>query len=87
MAGGDPGMTLNGELGYGIRSWRLRGLLTPTLGYGRGGYGDRRLRFGANYAANPQWLPAVLGIELGIERRETPDGSGYGGRLSGTIRW
>ena len=85
--GAEPGLALDGELGYGIRSWRLRGLLTPTLGYGRDGYGDDRLRFGANYAANPEWLPVELGIELGIERRLAPDGPGYGGRIRGTMRW
>ena len=83
----DPALTLDGELGYGIRSWRLRGLLTPTLGYGRGGYGDGRLKLGANYAANPEWLPVQLGIELGIERRLATDGPGYGGRIRGTLRW
>ena len=85
--GADPGMTLNGELGYGIRSWRLRGLLTPTLGYGRDGDGDDRLGFGANYAANPEWLPVELGIEFGIERRLAPDGPGYGGQIRATMRW
>ena len=62
-------MTLIGQLGYGIESYRLRGSVTPTLGYAGQHGGGATLRFGADYAANPQWLGLDLAIGFGLQRR------------------
>ena len=87
VAATDPGMTLNAELGYGIESWRLRGLLTPTLGFQRMGPAGDTLRFGAAYAANPEWLPRALSIGLGLQRQETLEGHAWGAELRTEMRW
>ena len=87
VAATDPGMTLNAELGYGIESWRLRGLLTPTLGFQRMGPAGDKLRFGAAYAANPEWLPRALSIGLGLQRRQTLEGHAWGAELRTEMRW
>ena len=86
-AGAETGMTLNAELGYGIESWRLRGLVTPMLGYGRGAPGDGRLRFGADYVAKPEWLPAQLSIGFGLQRQQALEGHSWGGELRARMRW
>ena len=87
VAATDPGMTFNAELGYGIESWRLRGLLTPTLGFQRMGPAGDTLRFGAAYAANPGWLPRALSIGLGLQRQETLEGHAWGAELRTEVRW
>ena len=74
----ESGTTVNAELGYGIKSQRLRGLLTPQIGYGRGAFGSDLLRFGADYAANPIWLPLELSIGVGLHRRWTVEGPDWG---------
>ena len=82
------GMTLVGGLGYGIESDRLRGSITPTLGYARQHAGaGATLRFGTDYAANAQWLGAELSIGLGLQRAETPEGADWSGELRATMRW
>ena len=86
-AGDDMGMTLNAELGYGIESWRLRGLITPMLGYGRGAAGDGLLQLGADYGAKPKWLPVQLGIGFGLQRQMTLEGPVWGGELRALMRW
>lgn len=87
FAGAAAGMTLDAQLGYGIVSWRLRGLLAPMLGYGRVAPSRDRLRFGADYVANPQWLPVQLGIWFGPQRQQTPAGADWAGELRTTMRW
>ena len=86
-AGNEMGMTLNTEIGYGIESWRLRGLLTPMLGYGHGASGDGQLRFGADYAAKPEWLPVRLEIGFGLQRQRTLEDPAWGGELRMRMRW
>ena len=86
-AGTDMGMAMNAELGYGIESWWLRGLVTPTLGYGRGAPGEDRLRLGADYAANPEWLPVQLSIGFGLQRQMMLEGPVWGGELRVQKRW
>ena len=83
----DPGMMLNAELGYGIESWRLRGLLTPTLGIQRMGPAGDTLRLGAAYAANPEWLRRELSIGLGLQRQHTLEGPTWGAELRTRMRW
>ena len=86
-AAADPGMTFNAELGYGIESWRLRGKLTPTLGFQRMGPAGDTLRFGAAYAANPKWLRRELSIGLGMQRQRTFEGPAWGVVLQTRMRW
>ena len=80
-------MMLNAELGYGIESWRLRGMLTPTIGYGRSGPAGDALRFGAAYTARPEWLRRELSIGLGLQRQQTLDGPDWGMELRTQMRW
>ncbi len=87
FAAADAGMTLNAELGYGIESRRLRGLLTPTLGFQRTGPAGDALRFGAAYAAKPEWLRRALSIGLGLRRQETLEGPAWGAELRTEMRW
>ena len=87
VAATDPGMMLNAELGYGIESWRLRGLLTPTLGIQRMGPAGDTLRLGAAYAANPEWLRRELSIGLGLQRQHTLEGPAWGAELRTRMRW
>ena len=87
FAAADPGMTLNAELGYDIESRRLRGLLTPTLGFQRTGPAGDALRFGAAYAAKPEWLRRALSIGLGLRRQETLEGPAWGAELRTEMRW
>ena len=84
---GHAGMTLIGQLGYGIESYRLRGSVTPTLGYAGQHGGGATLRFGADYAADPQWLGLDLAIGFGLQRGETLEGAGWSGDLRATMRW
>ena len=86
-AGAETDMTLRAELGYGIESYRLRGLLTPLLGYERGAPGNDRLRFGADYTAKPEWLPAQLSIGFGLQRQQTMEGPAWGAELRMQMRW
>ncbi len=85
----DMDLTLNAGLGYGIEVSRLRGLITPTLGYGHGRAvaGDSLLRLGADYAGNPERLPAQLSIGFGLQRQLTLGGPVWGGELRAQIRW
>ena len=83
----DMDLTLNAELGYGIEAWRLRGLITPTLGFGRAAAGDSLLRLGADYAGNQEWLPAQLSIGFGLQRQLTLGGQVWGGVLRARMRW
>ena len=83
----DPGMMLNAELGYGIESWRLRGMLTPTIGYGRSGPAGDALRFGAGYTARSEWLRRELSIGLGLQGQQTLDGPDWGMELRTQMRW
>ena len=87
LAGADPELSFNTELGYGIDSWRLRGRITPTLGYGRTGPVADALRFGVGYAANPKWLRRELTIGLGLQRQQTLDGAAWGAKLRTEMRW
>ena len=80
-------MTLVGELGYGIESYRLRGSVTPTLGYAAQRAGGATLRFGTDYAARPKWLGFELSIGLGLQRGETREGADWSGELGATMRW
>ena len=84
---GHTGMTLIGQLGYGIESYRLRGLIKPTLGYAGQHGGGATLRFGADYAADPQWLGLDLAIGFGLQRGETLEGADWSGELRVTMRW
>ena len=81
------GMTLVGELGYGIESYRLRGSVTPTLGYAAQNAGGATLRLGTDYAARPKWLGFELSIGFGLQRGETREGAGWSGELGATMRW
>ena len=84
----DMDLTLNTELGYGIKAWRSRGLITPTLGYGRAAAGDSLMRLGADYAGNPEWLPAQLNIGVGMQRQLTLEGrTVWGGELRARMWW
>ena len=80
-------MVVNAELGYGIESWLLRGLLTPQLGYGRGAPGGDLLRLGADYASNPKRLPVQLIVGFGLQRQWTLEGPAWGGQLRTEVRW
>ena len=63
------------EFGFGSRDLEL---VDPA--------GDT-LRFGAAYAANPEWLRRALSIGLGLQRRQTPEGPAWGAELRTDIRW
>ena len=83
----DSARSLNAELGYGLYSERLLGLVTPKLGWREDAAGERRLVIGAAYRAN-SWLSHQLGVEFGVHRRRTHSGvADYGGDLSATMSW
>ena len=83
----DSARSLNAELGYGLYSERLLGLVTPKLGWREDSAGERRLRIGAAYRAN-SWLTHQLGVEFGVHRRRTHSGvADYGGDLSASMSW
>ena len=87
VADADSARSLNAELGYGMYSERLLGLVTPKLGWREDATGDRRLRIGAAYRAN-SWLTPQLGVEFGIHRRRTQSGvADYGGDLNASMSW
>ncbi|MDD9948400.1 MAG: fibronectin type III domain-containing protein [candidate division Zixibacteria bacterium] len=83
----DMDLTLNAELGYGIEARRSRGLITPTLGFGRAATGDSLLRLGADYAGSPEWLPAQLSFGFGLQRQMTLGGPVWGGELLARVWW
>ena len=79
--------SLNAELGYGLYSERLLGLVTPKLGWREDAVGERRLRIGAAYRAN-SWLTHQVGVEFGIHQRRARSGvADYGGDLSASMSW
>ena len=83
----DSARSLNAELGYGLYSERLLGLVTPKLGWREDTAGERRVRIGAVYRAN-SWLSHQLGVEFGVHRRRTHSGvADYGGDLSASMSW
>ena len=83
----DSARSFNAELGYGLYSERLLGLVTPKLGWREDAAGERRLVIGAAYRAN-SWLTHQLGVEFGVHRRRTHSGvADYGGDLSATMSW
>ena len=83
----DSARSLNAELGYGLYSERLLGLVTPKLGWREDSAGERRLGIGAAYRAN-SWLGHQLGVEFGIHRRSMHRGvADYGGDLNASMRW
>ena len=89
QSGSDPdsARSLNAELGYGLYSERLLGLVTPKLGWREDSGGERRLRIGAAYRAN-SWLNHRLGVEFGIHRRSIHRGvADYGGDLNALMSW
>ena len=87
VADTDSARSLNAELGYGLYSERLHGLVTPKLGWREDSAGERRLRFGAAYRAN-SWLTHQVGVEFGIHRRRTQSGvADYGGDLNASMNW
>ena len=87
LPGADPGLMFNAELGYGIDSWRLRGRITPMLGYGRAAPGADTLQLGAAYAANPEWMRRELTIGLGLQRQQSLEGPAWGAELRIAMRW
>ena len=89
QSGADPdsARSLNAELGYGLYSERLLGLVTPKLGWREDSGGERRLRIGATYRTN-SWLSHQLGVEFGIHRRSMHRSvADYGGDLNALMRW
>ena len=83
----DSARSLNAELGYGLYSERLLGLVTPKLGWREDAAGERRLRIGAAYRANT-WLSHKVGVEFGIHRRTMHRGvADYGGDLNASMSW
>ena len=83
----DSARSLNAELGYGLYSERLLGLVTPKLGWREDSAGEQRLGIGAAYRAN-SWLGHQLGVEFGIHRRSMHRGvADYGGDLNASMRW
>ena len=83
----DSARSLNAELGYGLYSERLLGLVTPKLGWREDSAGERRLGIGAAYRAN-SWLGHQLGVEFGIHRRSMHRGvADYGGDLNALMNW
>ena len=81
------GTGLNGNIAYGMYSWRLRGLVTPNFGYMRDAKGDSTQRIGGDYIANRQDLPFEFTGGLGIERRVTSSSSTWGWKASCLMRW
>ena len=83
----DSARSLNAELGYGLYSERLLGLVTPKLGWREDSAGEQRLGIGAAYRTN-SWLGHQLGVEFGIHRRSMHRGvADYGGDLNASMRW
>ncbi len=83
----DSARSLNAELGYGLYSERLLGLVTPKLGWREDSAGEQCLGIGAAYRAN-SWLGHQLGVEFGIHRRSMHRGvADYGGDLNASMRW
>ena len=86
-AGGASALWLTSEIGYGIQSWRLPGLVTPTLGYGRGAQGDERMRIGITYTAGSNARTHALNVGFGLERRKTSSGNDWNSALNAKMRW
>ena len=73
-AGQSPPLNLSGEIGYGLSIPRLRGSLTPTVGYDYRGQGDSRASVGVAYVQSGN-LAGDVRLRLDIartERRESP---------------
>ena len=75
---------LNAEIGYGLRTARGLGLLTPYTGLGLSGDGARSWRMGARW----QLVPAAsLSVEGTRHEGVFDDGPAHGLMLRGAVRW
>ena len=76
-------LSLDGELGYGWRPRRLRGVLSPVTSYRRTGLGGDLTRFGFTYLSSAESAPADprrrgLRMQLTLGRERWLDrGAGY----------
>ena len=68
-AGQSPPLNLSGEIGYGLSIPRLRGSLTPTVGYDYRGQGDSRASVGVAYVQSGN-LAGDVRLRLDIARTE-----------------
>ena len=67
---GGEALSVDGELGYGWRVQRLRGLVSPLTSYRRTGYGSDRRELGLSYESLEEWLRGHLRMEFTLGREQ-----------------
>ena len=73
----DVGLNIRSALGYGVRTPRLHGVLTPTVSHDRG-FGYPLTRIGVEYRlSDPRREALDLGLALGYDLAEDEERSGY----------
>ena len=72
-APGSQALSLDGELGYGWRTRRLKGILSPLTSYQRSGYGGQVTRVGLSYLAAEELLRGDLNMQFTLGREQWLD--------------
>ena len=74
----DPALSVDGELGYGWRAPRLRGVVSPLTSYRRTGLGGDLTEVGFSYQSLAELLRGDLRLQLTLGReRWTAEEAGY----------
>ena len=77
-------LSLDGELGYGWRTRRLRGILSPMTSYRRTGFGGDLMQVGFSYLPSAETPRGGLQMQLALGREQwLEQGAGY--RLALTL--
>ena len=71
-------LSLDGELGYGWRTRRLRGILSPMTSYRRTGFGGDLTQVGFSYLPSEETLRGGLQMQFTLGREQwLEQGAGY----------
>ena len=75
---GTQALALEGEVGYGWRPRRLRGVLSPMTSYRRTGFGGNLTRVGLSWLSSEERLRRNLRLQLTLGREQWRErGAGY----------